>query len=145
MSIRAQEDADLAALVDRVRAQHVAIRHDLAEATRLAELHGSGELVGAVETLASELEDHMAKEENVLLPWIRAGRGATAGAPIRAMAREHEQTLAAVARIRDLTGGYRAPTEALAPLYLRLDGLDRLLRAHIVLENDVLFPLALRS
>jgi len=146
MSIESVEPPpDLASLVDRVLEDHAALRRHLGEAARLAQAQGVGLLLDAIEELAGELHDHMLKEERVLLPWIRAGRGATAGAPIRAMATEHEHTLAIVARIRELAAGYRAPTDALAPLYLRLDGLDRLLHSHIALENDVLFPQALRS
>jgi regulator of cell morphogenesis and NO signaling len=141
MSIEPAPATDLATLIDRVLADHADLRADLRDATRLA----AGPLLDALEALSSELEEHMQKEERVLLPWIRAGRGATAGAPIRAMLMEHEHTLAGLAHIRELTSGHRPPTEALAPLYLRLGEIDRLLHAHITLENDVLFPRALRS
>jgi regulator of cell morphogenesis and NO signaling len=137
--------AEIGTLVDRVLEDHAALRRDLAEASRLARCHVADPLLVTVETLASELLEHMQKEERVLLPWIRAGRGATAVAPIRAMSREHDQTLAWVARLRELTNGYHAPTEPLAELYALLDGIDRFLVEHIALENDVLFPQALCS
>jgi regulator of cell morphogenesis and NO signaling len=141
MSIAPAPEVDLDATIDRVLAEHVALRRDLGEALKLAE----GPLLDAIAELAAELEEHMLKEERVLLPWIRAGRGSTARAPIRAMLIEHESTLAGVARIRDLTGGYDPPNDGLAPLYRRLGVLDRFLHAHISLENDVLFPRALRG
>jgi regulator of cell morphogenesis and NO signaling len=131
------------AVVDRVLAEHSELRAELLDSGSLAQAHGDVPLREALDELDCELQEHLLKEERVLLPWIRAGRGVTAGAPIRAMLREHDHTLAGVARLRALTNGYRAPSDAVAPLYRRLESLERLLIAHIALENDVLFPMAL--
>jgi regulator of cell morphogenesis and NO signaling len=141
----------LAVVVDRAVADHAALRGALAMALRLgvglgARGRGGGGgvgldgILGTLARLADELHDHMAKEERVLFPWIRAGRGATAAAPIRAMCTEHDETMAHVARLRVAADGYRAPRPALADLYQHLEGIDRALRAHIHLENNVLFP-----
>ncbi len=145
MSIEAMEQADLSVLVEHVVEEHATLRRRLLDATRLAGLHGAGPLADAVDALAGELGEHMLKEERVLLPWIRAGRGATAVAPIRAMTTEHEHTLAGLSRIRQLTNHFRAPTRALEALYAELAELERFLEIHIAFENNVLFPRALRS
>ena len=145
MSIPPVPPTELASLVDRVLEDHDELRQALDVAARLARLQGEDVMEAAIELLSSELEDHMLKEERVLLPWIRSGRGGTAGAPIRAMTAEHVHTLERVTHLRELTGGYRAPHANLGPLYLRLHGLDRFLRAHIAFEDEVLFPRALRG
>ncbi len=127
-------------LIDRVLEEHIAIRRDLAEAGALMDV---ARLRPVFQALRDELLEHLLKEERVLFPWIRSGRGATAVGPIRAMGWEHDATLAQIARLRELTSGYRAPDPAAAPLFACLERLDRGLRAHIELENDVLFPRAL--
>ncbi len=99
-----------------------------------------------VHELADELTAHMAKEEQVLFPWIRAGNGRNAGGPIRVMHAEHDAAGRQLALIRFLTRNFSAPDEACATwraLYTELEQLDEELRHHIHLENNVLFPRAL--
>jgi regulator of cell morphogenesis and NO signaling len=96
--------------------------------------------------LASELNAHLAKEETVLFPWIRQGSGITAGNPIRVMQLEHDAAVTALRHIRKVTGDFTAPAgapPAIKELYDGLRRLDRDLREHIHLENNVLFPRAL--
>ncbi|MCB9546713.1 MAG: DUF542 domain-containing protein [Myxococcales bacterium] len=110
--------------------------------------HGAGyrEAFACFRLLAEELEAHMQKEERVLFPWIRAGRGPTAGEPVRVMLSEHDQTAALLARLRAAAFDYAPPVGACATargFLAGLAGLERALHEHMHLENNVLFPRAL--
>ena len=102
---------------------------------------GAGGELQLTDAIASLL-----KEEAVLFPWIRGGRGALAGAPIRAMMLEHSDVTARLERIRKLLpckgAGCDEGCGALRDCVQRFEA--RLLR-HMALENEVLFPRALRS
>lgn len=91
---------------------------------------------------------HMEKEERVLFPLIQAGRGRSALAPIRVMEKEHEDHGVSLTGLRELATGFAPPAEACTTwkaLYLRLETLESELMEHIHLENNVLFPRALRG
>lgn len=97
---------------------------------------------------AEELEQHMQKEEQVLFPLILAGRGRLAGMPIQAMEREHVDHGQNLAALRALAHGYVPPPAACntwRALYLGLEALEREVMQHIHLENNILFPRALRG
>lgn len=97
-------------------------------------------------SMEAELLDHMAKEERILFPMIRAGAGRGAGGPISVMKREHDEHGASLARTRALTMDLSPPAGACATwraLYLRLAELESELMDHIHLENNVLFVRAL--
>ena len=107
------------------------------------------------ETLRHELLDHMAKEDAVLFPAIESLERQEAGAvpgqwtwiaqPIGVMEAEHEAAGAALARMRELTGGYQPPDGACPTfrgLYYGLSELEREMHEHVHLENHVLFPRA---
>lgn len=126
----------------------------LAMARKVEEVHRDRDperlaaLAETCEALFLELTDHMMKEERVLFPWIAAGNGRMAGAPIRVMNAEHEDAGRALARIRELTDDFVPPAGACVTwraLWLGLAELDREMREHIHLENNVLFPRALAS
>ncbi|HNK17233.1 MAG TPA: hemerythrin domain-containing protein [Piscinibacter sp.] len=88
--------------------------------------------------LAHELLEHLAKEECVLFPWIRAGRGASAGGPIRVMQHEHRQAELYLQRLRhlaDATQRRGSVDDVVADLMQRLAALDASLRDHIELEE----------
>lgn len=90
-----------------------------------------------------ELSQHMANEERVLFPMIRAGLGRAAAPPIEVMRAEHEDHARALARTRELTGDLVAPPEACATwrsLYAGLVRLEAELMEHVHLENHILFP-----
>jgi regulator of cell morphogenesis and NO signaling len=146
----------LAELVDHIVARyHEPLRAELPELVRMARrvesVHSEkpGCPLGLGDHLASveeELDLHMQKEEQVLFPMIRAGRGALVGGPVSVMEQEHDEHARALRRTRELTGDIQAPPHACTTwraLYLRLDALERELMEHIHLENNVLFPRAL--
>lgn len=96
--------------------------------------------------LKAELEQHMAKEEQILFPMIRQGQGAMAGGPISVMEHEHDSAGRALHRLRELTDGYEVPAEACntwRALWHGLAALEESLHQHIHLENNILFPRAL--
>ena len=98
--------------------------------------------------LHAELKNHMAKEEQVLFPMIRSGQGAMAGGPITVMLHEHDSAATALRRLRELTKDYEVPAEACntwRALWHGLAALEASLHQHIHLENNILFPRALKS
>lgn len=145
-----------------VERHHGFLRRELprlhAMAERVARVHG-GHTPSLVEVhevfteMGRELAQHAFKEEQVLFPAIRELEGGTvepgAGleAPVACMMEEHESTTNAIARIRELTGNYRPPADACntyRALFAGLADLDADTARHIHLENDVLFPRALK-
>lgn len=106
--------------------------------------------------LTQELTSHMAKEEQVLFPLIRAMEAGDAAArapgrgvqdPIRVMEMEHDSAGDALARMCELSSTYTAPEGACNTFLATLDGLRELeldMHAHIHKENNVLFPRAMQ-
>lgn len=96
-----------------VRTYHVTLRADLLQTRNLfgqalapapsAQRALLEEMDSIFSALSEELYAHMDKEEKVLFPWIRAGRGASARAPIKVMQHEHQQTRELLARLRTLS------------------------------------------
>lgn len=98
--------------------------------------------------LTEELEQHMQKEEQILFPLLRSDRAFMAAGPIQVMEEEHRDVAEHLARLRELTGDYTPPPEACGTwtaLYLGLAELQHDLMEHVHLENNVLFPRALRN
>lgn len=98
--------------------------------------------------LKAELDAHFAKEEQILFPMIRSGRGFMAEGPISVMVHEHDGAGEALARLRELTNGYEVPAEACntwRALWHGLAALETSLHEHIHLENNILFPRALSA
>lgn len=101
-----------------------------------------------LEHVSEELELHMQKEEQVLFPLLRGGRGPMAAMPIGVMEEEHRDHGKNLERLRELTSGYTPPPEACGTwnaLYLGLAELEREVMEHIHTENNILFPRALRG
>jgi len=123
-----------------------------AMAQKVNDVHGHKQpdtlpaILATVIALKAELESHMAKEEQILFPMVRAGRGHEAGGPVSVMEQEHEAAGAALARLRELTNGYEVPAEACntwRALWHGLAALEQAMHQHIHLENNILFPRAL--
>ena len=155
----------LARLADHI----VSTYHDKlrAELPRIAEMaakvfrvHGAkaprllGRLEAIVLELSVDLIDHMAKEEAVLFPAIKALEAGQRprlpvpiASPIAAMVDEHDRAGALLAELHALTGSYAPPDWACATsraLYNGLEELERDMHVHVHLENNVLFPGAAR-
>ena len=146
-------------LVDHLEATHH--RYLWAELPRLTDLvakiesvHGErhGELhdvAACFGEIRSDLEPHLLKEERVLFPAIRelaeTGRVGSVplDGPISVMLREHDRVGDLLARLRDLTDGYRVPDDGCGSYracYEALAELEADLHLHIHKENNVLFP-----
>ncbi|MBZ4421965.1 DUF542 domain-containing protein [Myxococcus sp. RHSTA-1-4] len=152
------QEAPLAALITHlVEDYHRPLEEDLkrldALAVRVLEVHGSkeperlGRLLATLRILEELLGAHLAKEEQVLFPWILSGRAPAPVAPIQVMLLEHAHVEQCLARLRTLTNDYVAPAGACRTwreLWERLARLERELDEHTWLEDEVLFPRALR-
>lgn len=141
-------------LVDRYHAAHRAELPRLLEmARRVEKVHAKRpdcprELAALIARMSDELEEHMQKEEQVLFPMILAGRGRSAAMPVQVLEDEHVDHGQNLALVREMTNGFAPPADACGTwraLYLGLRDLDEELMQHIHLENNVLFPRALRS
>ena len=98
--------------------------------------------------MQAEIESHLAKEEEILFPLISSGRGQQAQMPVMVMEQEHDDHGKNLGRLRELAHNFEPPAEACGTwraLYLGLSELERDLMEHIALENNVLFPRALRG
>lgn len=113
------------------------------------------EMAETVTILANEMFSHMAKEERILFPLVRqleagaadgAFHGGSIANPIRQMEDEHDFAGRAVARLRELTDGFRPDENACNTHRALLGGLEEFeadLHRHVHKENNVLFPRAL--
>jgi regulator of cell morphogenesis and NO signaling len=110
------------------------------------------------ESLKAELLDHMAREDRILFPAIVAveiagASGASKAASLIAQAAalmeaDHDAAGAALAHIRQLTGGFAPPDWACPTfrgLYYGLAQFESDMHLHVHLENNVLFPRAVAS
>lgn len=110
--------------------------------------------------LKTDIELHLAKEEQILFPLIRQmeafsqGRGpapevhcGSIDNPISQMEHEHDVAGQCLAEMRRITSDYSLPGDAcpsFAALFDGLDALEKDLHEHIHLENNILFPKAQR-
>ena len=86
---------------------------------------------------------HMQKEELILFPALRKGRGPRLANPIAAMIAEHDDHGVHLRELQRLTGSFTPPEGACATWRALYTGLDKFaddLVDHIHTENNVLFP-----
>ena len=109
-------------------------------------------------SLKSDIEMHLAKEEQILFPLIRqmeafhAGQGptpemhcGTIGNPIRQMEHEHDAAGQFLVQMRQVSDDYTLPDDAcptFTALFEGLEAMEKDLHEHIHLENNILFPKA---
>ncbi len=153
-----------------VETHHSYLKLDLpvltARTHKVAAIHGSRDpqvlprMAQVLAGLRAELESHLFKEETILFPYIeRYERAAMHGRPLPAvpfgsianpigmMEREHEGAGAALAEIRALSNDFELPAYACSTVKALYEGLQVLesdLHLHIHLENNILFPRAMR-
>ncbi len=100
-------------------------------------------LAALLEQAEQELLDHMAKEEQILFPILKAGGSAMVVYPITMMRMEHTSHGAMLEHLMALTHDSRPPAGACntwRALYAGIAQLHDDLINHIHLENNVLFP-----
>jgi regulator of cell morphogenesis and NO signaling len=106
------------------------------------------ELLSVYLGIKADLEPHMEKEEQILFPMIQRGQGFLADGPVAVMREEHEVVGSALKRLREITNDYEVPPRACntwRALWHGLAALEESLHEHIHLENNVLFPRALKD
>jgi len=106
--------------------------------------------------LANELAVHLMKEEQILFPYVKqmaSGTGCgpscfgTVQNPIGVMTIEHDDAGEKLREMRRLTSDYSAPPDACTSyvtLFRALVEFEQDLHEHIHLENNILFPRAVR-
>lgn len=110
--------------------------------------------------LAGELEQHMMKEEHVLFPYIKnmvdpekypggggCGSFGSVQNPITMMEHEHESAGETFRKIRELSDNYDYPPHACNTYivaFKKLEEFEDDLHKHIHLENNILFPNAIK-
>jgi regulator of cell morphogenesis and NO signaling len=135
-----------------------------AHTRKVADAHGDAhpevrEIARRFQAIADEMVSHMAREERVLFPYIRAleqaqrtgsprpsAPFATVASPIAMMEAEHESAGQTMLAIRRLSGGYAPPADACTTFtvtYRELEAFEADLHRHVHLENNILFPRAL--
>ncbi len=121
-------------------------------ADKVARVHGDKtdvdlqRIATIVGSLYQELSSHMEKEEQILFPMIKEGRGTACAAPIAVMESEHDEAGDHLEQLRALTEDFVAPSYACATwkaLWSGLADLEAQMHEHVHLENNILFPRAL--
>lgn len=149
---------------------HHFVRRKLPEieayAHKVAKVHGGTypqlkEMRDLFLVLKSEMLDHLDKEESYLFPYIKklealeAAGGkieekpdfGTVGNPVRMMEEEHDHAGSLVAQLSELSDGFTPPEDACATFrvyFKNLEGFQDDLHKHVHLENNILFPKALK-
>ena len=141
-----------AAMIDHILARyHEVHRQQLPELVRMARrveaVHGDkpdvpAGLADLLEMMQAELFDHMAKEEMILFPMLRAGGSPFAGGPIAVMRMEHSSHGEQIAKLMAMTNDATPPAGACTTWRALYAGIAQLvddLMEHIHLENNRLF------
>jgi regulator of cell morphogenesis and NO signaling len=134
-----------------------------AYAAKVSKVHGERhpELIPIyqlVEEIYREMTSHMAKEENILFPYIKdlvieknnatslsSSKFGSIKNPVTMMEMEHETAGNIMKEIRHLSHDYKLPEDACASyslLYRMLNEFEEDLYLHVHLENNILFPKA---
>jgi len=147
----APEEPD--ALIDHILARyHDVHRRELPELLRLAERveqrHAGNRSVpaglrAALQEAAAALEEHMAKEEQILFPMMMQGGHPMIAAPIGRMRVEHVEHGERLRQLEAMTHDHTPPPDACTSWQALYAGTRKLVddvMQHIHLENNVLFP-----
>lgn len=155
--------APLDDLIDHIETtHHTYLRRELPQLEKLlakvAHVHGTtapwiSSVKEVFDDLRPRMEEHIEKEEEAVFPFIRACAARESpsasdtldGDPIALMEEEHDETGAALKRIRTLTRDFTPPAGACDSFRTLMDGLDGLeayTHQHVHKENSILFPRA---
>lgn len=130
----------LSALAEKVLSVH---------GQRHPELNG---IAARYATLREDLEPHLTKEERVLFPMVRELATASTTPtfpcgslrnPMSVLLAEHDTVGELLAQLRNLTNGYRTPTDgcaSYAALFTGFRELEADTHLHVHKENNLLFP-----
>ncbi len=153
----------LADYVEKKHHRYVAAQIPVLKAflEKIVNVHGSkhpelAEIKTHFDACATELTNHMHKEEQILFPFIRqmalarqAGKKevtapfGTVQNPIRMMMHEHDTEGERFRKIRELSNQYTAPADGCntyRAAFATLQEFEEDLHLHIHLENNILFP-----
>lgn len=100
-------------------------------------------LAALLDEIETELEDHMAKEEQVLFPMMRGGGHPLIATPIAVMRHEHDAHAIHLRTLEAITHGHEPPAAACTSwraLYAGTRKLAEDLVEHMHIENTILFP-----
>ena len=151
-----------AELVDHLEAtHHHYLKQELPRldelAAKVSRIHGTihpelNDVAATVAEIRADLEPHLRREEEMLFPMIRTLSSATSKPsfacgsirnPITVLEAEHMVVGGLLARLRELTDGYQAPTDTCASTQGLMVGLAQLeadTHLHVHKENNHLFP-----
>jgi regulator of cell morphogenesis and NO signaling len=123
-----------------------------------SKIEGLGRIRSLIDDLLEDLLPHMAREERYLFPYMRSLEGnmkpdeqitlpihGDLQYPLASISHDHADDSARLDELRALIDGYTRPANACAPvlaLFGTLTELERDLREHIRIENEVVFPKA---
>lgn len=134
-------------------------------AERVVKVHGNDqhelpEIEALFQQVAGQLSAHCKKEELILFPFIKKmvktkkegaqlpeTRFGTVDNPIKMMETEHEEAGEIFKKISALTNNYTPPVGACntyRAFYAKLEEFEKDLHQHVHLENNILFPKALK-
>lgn len=105
-------------------------------------------LAALLRSILDDLSNHMMKEERVLFPLIKAGNGPMAAMPISIMEQEHADADQEVEQTKAMTDNLTLPENACTMWTNLYNGIAEFINdldEHIDLENNILFPRALRG
>ena len=162
--------APLNELTQHIRSKHhqyvrEAIQHLQTLLTKVIARHGENhpelaQIESLVAAVSGDMIMHMQKEEQVLFPYIDALERAASGAgsleppffqtvrnPIQSMMRDHDAAGDLLKEIRRATSDYTPPADGCVSyqaLYRELHEFEQDLHQHVHLENNILFPRAVK-
>jgi len=144
-----------------VNNHHTYVRKMLPEinfySEKVARVHGERDpelydILQKVRLLREEMLGHLQKEEKDLFPQIKvmvqtSKAGEVREAVVEALEEEHDKAGAIMEEIQELTNNFNPPANACASyrvLFQNLEGFQQDLHKHVHLENNILFPKALK-
>jgi regulator of cell morphogenesis and NO signaling len=113
-----------------------------AEVANVHHSYGPKNISPILELIATELEEHMAEEEEILFPLMLSGRALRLDPPIKHLKEEHDQHAAILKRLEELARDWELLDDdpQSCALLKKLTKFIDDVRQHLELENTALFP-----